>query len=259
VVGGRDVRNLVGRFGKAVALFSLFLQGCASMPAERELPATRGQFVTVLGRAGLVIGAPHGGSDDGTDRIGQELAKRAGFGLVLATGFAKIDSEGRRFSVNRPTEGVPGRPPGEEVYTEEARLVYDAYVQRVKEVARGPIRLLVELHGNARPESTGRIEIATVGVDRQQAWRLRTLFELIRDAHLRASPETPRLEILVEPIDRLHLNATGAKEIGVLRLPQQALHIELPRAARTQERGAYVEILADFLREVATLLPSMVK
>ncbi len=251
------MKKLVGRFGKAVALFSLLLQGCASIPAEREIPAARGRFVTVPGRAGLVIGAPHGGSDDGTDRISQEVAKRTGFGLVLATGFAKLDSAGRRFSVNRPTEGVPGRSPGEEVYTEDARLVYDAYVQWVNEVARGPIRLLVELHGSARAESAGRVEIATVGIDRQQAWQLRTLFELIRDAHLRAWPETPRLEVLVEPIDRLRLSATGAKQIGVLRLPQEALHIELPKAARTQGRAAYAEILAEFLREVATLLPSM--
>jgi len=166
-----------------------------------------------------VIGAPHGHSDEGTDWISRELAKRTGFGLVVATGFARLDSQGRRFSVNRPTEGVPGRPAGEEVYSEEARRVYETYAQRVREVAGGSIRLFVELHGNARPESAGRIEIATVGVDRQEAWQLRTLFELIRDARLRAWPETPRLEVLVEPLDRLHLNATGAKEIGVFRLP----------------------------------------
>ncbi len=249
----------MGRLGKVVALFSLLLQGCATIRAERESSLARGQFVALRGRPGLVIGAPHGNSDDGTDSISRELAKRTGFGLVLATGFARIDSHGRRFSVNRPTEGIPGRPRGEEVYSEEARLVYEAYVERVREVAQGPIRLLVELHGSARQESAGRIEIATVGVDRQEAWRLRTLLELIRDAHLRVWSEAPHLEVLVEPLDRLHWNATGAKQIGALRLPQQAFHIELPRTARMQGRNAYVEILAEFLREVATQLPIMGK
>lgn len=242
------------RLGKVVALFSLLFQGCATIPAEREAPLVRGQLVALPGQPGLVIGAPHGSSDDGTDRISRELAQRTGFGLVLATGFSHLDSQGRRLNVNRPTEGVPGRLPAEEIYTEEARHVYEAYAHRVNEVARGPIRLFVELHGNARQESAGRIEIATVGVDRQQAWQLRTLFELIRDAHLRARPEAPRLEILVEPLDRLHLNATRAKQIGVLRLPQQAFHIELPRVARIQGREAYVEILAEFLTEASKLL-----
>jgi len=178
----------------------------------------------------------------------------AGFGLVLATGFTRIDSQGRRFHVNRPTEGLPGRPAKEEVYSADARLVYEAYAQGVSEVARGPLQLLVELHGNARQESAGRIEIATVGVDRQQAWQLRTLFELIRDAHLRARPEIPRLEILVEPLDRLHLNASGAKQTGILRFPEHGLHIELPRPARTLGREAYVEILTEFLKNVSTLL-----
>lgn len=244
------------RVVSGVALLPLIFQGCATLSPEREIALARGQLVALPGRPGLVIGAPHGGSDDGTERMSRELAQRTGFGLVLATGFARIDSGGRRLHVNRPTEGLPGRPASEEVHTEEARLVYEAYAGRLKEVARGSLELLVELHGNARQESAGSIEIATVGVDRHQAWQLRTLFEMIRDAHLRSWPEAPRLVVLVEPLDRLHLSATRAKEIGVLRLPRRALHIELPRAARVQGREAYLEILSEFLVETTRLLQS---
>ncbi|MBI4611929.1 MAG: hypothetical protein HY726_23310 [Candidatus Rokubacteria bacterium] len=242
------------RSAEVVVLLALLVQGCAAAPAERETALARGQLVVVPGRSGLVIGAPHGSSDESTDRMSRDLAQRTGFGLVLATGFTRIDSQGRRFHVNRPTEGLPGRPAKEEVYSADARLVYEAYAQGVSEVARGPLQLLVELHGNARQESAGRIEIATVGVDRQQAWQLRTLFELIRDAHLRSWPEAPRLAVLIEPLDRLQLSATRAKEIGVLRLPRRAFHIELPRAARLQAREAYLEILSEFLSEAARLL-----
>ena len=248
-----DGRSRVRGFVRIVAFFGLLFQGCAAIPPELEIPLARGQFVSRSGKPGLVIGAPHGGSDDGTDRISRELAERTGFGLVLATGFSNIDSQRRRFHVNRPTEGVPGQPPSSEVYTEEARTVYEAYVRRVKEAAQGPIRLFVELHGNARKESAGRIEIATVGVDRQQAWQLKTLFELIRDVHLKAWPEAPQLQVLMEPLDRLHLNASATKQTGILRLPQQALHIELPRSARSAGREAYVEILAEFLKETSNL------
>ena len=244
----------MGRVVRLVALFSLVFQGCATSAPEREVPLARGEMVALPGKSGLVIGAPHGTSDAGTDSISREVARRTGFGLVLATGFAKIDSEGRRFNVNRPTLGLPGRPSSSEVQTEEARLLYESYLRRVKEVAQGPIRLLVELHGNGRQESASRIEIATVGVTREQAWQLRTLFELIRDAYLPSWPGAPRLQILVEPLDRLYFGATGAKELGVLRFPQQALHIELPQIARTGWSEAYVEILSEFLKEASALL-----
>jgi hypothetical protein len=212
-------------------------------------------MVARAGKPGLVIGAPHGTSDDQTDRMGHELAERTGFGLVVATGFSHLDAEGRRFSVNRPTEGVPGRAPSSEVCTEEARRLYETYAERVKGTAQGPVRLLVELHGNIRRESAGLIEIATVGVDRPEASRLKRLLALARDAHAAMSPGTPRLEILVEPLDQVYFGATGAKRAGILRIPERALHIELPTAARTSWREPYVAILADFLAEASALLP----
>src|SRR3989449_939421 len=105
------------------------------------------------------------------------LGRRTVFGIVIATGFAiepdTRERAGRGEQVNRPTEGAPGRPPAEEVPTDCARAVYDAYEARVREVARGPLRFLAEIHGNNHRDAAGRIEIATVGVDRELAFRLR--------------------------------------------------------------------------------------
>jgi hypothetical protein len=149
--------------------------------------------------------------------------------------------------VNRPFEGPPGRPPSEEVATEAARRVYEAYERRVREIAQGPLVFYAEIHGNSHPDAANRIEIATVGVNRAEAERLKTLCELIRDARLRADRAAPRLEILIEPADTIRYAATGAKRAGILRLPRQALHIELPKAARVESRETYTAILADFL------------
>ena len=241
------------RLLRGVAFLAILAQGCAAARIEPEVLARpAGPLAFQKGRPGLVIGAPHGRSDAGTDRISVELARRTGFGLVVAT-YADLDS-GRRLNVNRPTEGVQGASPSDEVASAEARQVYEAYVGRVKEVAQGPLHLYVELHGNGRKESAGRIEIATVGVSREEAWRLRTLLELIRDAHLGGKPEVPRLDVLVEPLDRLYYTASAVKQIGILRLPQRAIHIELPRAARTSGREAYTDVLADFLSQAAGLL-----
>jgi hypothetical protein len=236
-----------------VAFLAILAQGCAAARIEPEVLARpSGPLASQKGRPGFVIGAPHGRSDAGTDRISVELARRTGFGLVVAT-YADLDS-GRRLNVNRPTEGLQGASPSQEVATEQARQVFEAYVGRVKDVAQGPLLLYVELHGNGRNESAGRIEIATVGVSREEAWRLRTLLELVRDAHLGGKPEVPRLDVLVEPLDRLYYTASAAKQVGILRLPQWAIHIELPRAARTSGREAYTDVLADFLSQASGLL-----
>ncbi len=241
---------------RGVAILSLLAQGCATVSVERESPPGVGRLASHKGRPGLVIGAPHGTTDEYTDRISADLARRTGFGLVVATGYGDLDGRRRRLNVNRPTEGVPGGSAGEEVYTESARAVYEAYLSRVREVAQGPLDLYVEVHGNVRPESAGRIEIATVGVSREDAWRLRALLELLRDAHLGEDSNVPRLEVLVEPLDRLYWTASAVKQVGILRLPRQAIHVELPRAARTLGREVYTDVLTEFLTEASRLLLS---
>jgi hypothetical protein len=237
----------------------LLLAGCAAPAVDAAGADTAGRLQTRPGVRGLVVGAPHGSSDVRTAEIAAEIARRTGFGLVVATGFALVPERrgrpGRRYQVNRPFEGVPGRPSSEEVATPRARRVYEAYERSVLAAARGPLLFYAEIHGNNRPETARRIEIATVGVDRDEAARLRTLAQLIRDAHLAAAPAAPRLEVLVEPADPIFYTAAGAKRDGVLRLPERALHIELPQAARTDFRTLYTAILAQFLAESAALPP----
>lgn len=240
--------------GRAVAIGSFLLQGCALLPVEREPVSHPGRFSAVRGQPGVVIGAPHGSTDELTDRIAAELARRTGFGLVVATGYADMGDGGRRVNVNRPTESALGGPSAEEEYTEAARRVYEAYEGRVREVSNGPLKLYVEIHGNSRRESAGRIEVATAGVSRTDAWRLKTLFEMIRDAHLRGRPQKLRLDVWVEPLDPIYWAASAAKRIGALRIAETAIHIELPRAARIEGGEAYTEILAEFLRESSRLL-----
>jgi len=228
------------------------LYGCAADPLRLPPAPVAGHIAARPGRPGLVVAAPHASSDVDTDAMAVEIARRTGFGLVVATGFSTapdgLGPPARRYTVNRPREARPGRP-ADPVATEEARRVYEAYEARVLETAQGPLRFYAEIHGTARAECAGRLEIATVGVDRELALRLRTLAELIRDAHLRGKREVQRLDVLVEPADVVTDGAEGAKRDGILRLPQRGLHIELPRCARRDWRETYTAILADFLAQ----------
>ena len=250
-------RSLRIRRLASVVAGSVILYGCAAHRVD--VPGTTaGSHIAVRpGRAGFVVAAPHATSDVNTGDIADEIARRTGFGLVVASGFSMEEDDqpgaSRRCQVNRPLEGVPGRPASEHEASETARQVYEVYEQRVLEVSQGPLRFYAEIHGNNRAQCAGQIEIATVGVDRELALRLRALAELIRDAHLRAHDEIQALQVLIEPIDAVTYRASGAKREGILRLPERALHIELPKCARRDWREAYTAILADFLAQAVTL------
>jgi hypothetical protein len=223
-----------------VASLSLTLCGCLARPVvlESDVPRVpRGHIVVKPGRAGFVVTAPYGTTDPQTGDLAAELARRTGFGLV----------------VNRPYEEAAGRLPSEGVASDAAQQVDLAYEKRVQDAAQGHLTFYAEIHGDGRRETAGRIEVATVGVDREFAARLRSLFELIRDSHLRAHPSTPKLEITVEAADKIFYAASGARRDGMLRSPTRALHFELPRLARVDARESYLSILADFLTQAATL------
>jgi hypothetical protein len=249
-------RRSIRRLASAVAT-PLVLVGCASQRVDAPHEPGRGHIAARPGRPGFVVAAPHGSSDLRTAEIAAEVARRTGFGLVVASGFElEADTRvrpARRYQVNRPFEGTPSRPLSEDTVSDGARRVYDAYERRVRETAQGPLRFYAEIHGNDRLESSGRIEIATVGVDTEFAQRLRTLAELVRDAHLRGRGGVPRLDVAVEPADRVFYAASGAKRDGILKLPERALHIELPKAARAEHRQLYTAIVADFVAQAVSL------
>src|SRR5215470_16869780 len=90
----------------SLAVGSFVLTGCApsgTLPDLTELP---GKISGHVGRPGVVIAAPHGGSDARTGEMVVEIGRRTGFGVVVATGFSlEPDTRagsGRRYQVNRP-------------------------------------------------------------------------------------------------------------------------------------------------------------
>jgi hypothetical protein len=257
----------LARRGSVAAAASLILYGCAAhpiavpgrVPGAAMEPVPAGHVVVRAGRPGVVVAAPHGTSDPQTADIAEELSRRTGFGLVIVTGCTlEFDARGvpvRRYQVNRPLEGIPGRGPADERATPAARCVYEEYERRVIEAGGGQLVFYVEIHGNSRQDTARRIEVATVGVDRDHALQLKTLLELTRDAHLRGDGAAPALAVLVEPADKVFYAAGGAKRAGILRLPDRGLHVELPRAARREYREIYTAILGDFLSQAVMLRP----
>src|SRR5262249_6455087 len=134
----------------SLAVGSFALTGCASSGTLPDLTGLPGKLSGQVGRPGVVVAAPHGSSDARTGEMAVEIGRRTGFGVVVATGFslepAAREGSGRRYQVNRPLEGTPGRPPSEEVATERARAVYRADEPRVHDVAQGPRVFYAAVH-----------------------------------------------------------------------------------------------------------------
>jgi hypothetical protein len=224
------------------------LGGCATQravvppptadPVSRPTPVVArsrpdDQIAIRPGRVGHVLVAPVGTGDVEAGDIGDmavEIARRTGFGLVVASA-SPVPENGR------PAAGQRSK----------------VYEQRVLQASQGPLRFYAEIHGGNGTPCAGPIEIATVGVDRELALRLRALAELIRDAHLRTRGEIGRLPVLIEPVDPVTDRAVGAWRDVIPRSPERALHIELPRCARRDWREAYTAILADFLDQAVAL------
>lgn len=203
---------------------SLLVASCARHPVSFEPVPPRSDVMTRPGTPGIVVAAPHETSDSHTGEIALAIARRTGFGLVVATG--------------------SGSHPFDDRATPAGQYMYAEYERRVLEVARERLRFYVEI--NDRPKNAARIEIATVGVGPGHAIQLRTLYELTRDAHLRGRAGAPRLDVLIAPDDRRE---------GIFRMAERALHLELPRVARQDFRELYAAILAEFLLEAASLRP----
>jgi hypothetical protein len=243
--GRRARRNLLGQAPSLALGLALLLQGCAGLiQGKEELPVPGESFQVRKGRPGMVIGAPRGSLDGNTGVIAADLAHLTGFGLVVAQGPAGSDRDGRP---PRPSLAGFVAPLDRETGTAQA------YRRHVAEAAQGPLRLYVEVYGNGSHGGAGRVEITTVGLGPDDAWRLRTLFELIRDSHL-DEPSAPRLEVRVESLDLIASRAAAARQGGLLAEAPRALSIDLPQAARTTYRKVYTQVLGAFLSESVNVL-----
>lgn len=259
---GLDRRSVVGSFpallfGPCLGSLLSPLLGCAGPPAARAAatPATPstphsaeidllGKFELVPGRAGIVIGVPHGTGDTGTLEIGRTLCARLNAGGVFVTGF--WDGKTRqRINVNRPTEQVIGVEsqvlrewPSERAVAANAR-----YEALVRQAALGPLRAFYEMHSNHRPQYAGSIEVSTLGVSRGDAAQFKAAFEAARD---RLAREVPRLAIHVSPVDRVvYPNYERASSISKIGASGCAIEHPGQVVAHRAWRLAYADCLAE--------------
>jgi hypothetical protein len=236
-------------------LATLIVYGCATVTKEEALAF--GSIEVLQGQPsqrGVVLAAPHGTADCNTGVIVKNLALDLGIPAVIATRFSRKETGDRRINVNRPTEGA-GLYFNDETWTPRAAHVWQEYRRLVLESGGQRFALYIEIHCNTHPATGGMIEVATKGVSRDQAVVLKRLYYQARD---RIVPEgTPRVDLKMEPVDKVYMSAYGAKTHGAMSLAPVAIHIEIPGPVTNlaaRENAPYRRVLASFLRDAVANL-----
>jgi hypothetical protein len=209
-----------------------------------------GKIETIPGKRGqgIVIGAPHGTFDVYTAGIVRTICSRIRLAGVIATGFTPTETEdGRRINVNRPTERYIAAS-DREFETERAKLTYERFRSAVLSAAQAQLELYVDLHQNGGE----RIEVATVGVSKEEASYFKRTFYLLRDQALAATAEIAGVDLAIEPLDELDVGAWAAKTNGILTVAKRSLHFELPASvlAYPRQRSVYTSILAELIQVI---------
>ncbi|HSE85466.1 MAG TPA: hypothetical protein VLJ79_04525 [Candidatus Binatia bacterium] len=202
---------------------------------------------------GIVIGAPHGTFDQHTAELVERLSYRTGLPAVIAKGFSPTECGGWRINVNRPTERR--YPAGEiEIGSERAQMAYRIFKDAVVSASQRNLRLYIDIHQNGRREN---IEVATVGISKQEAQFIKKSYRELRDRVLRFAPGVASIELAVEPLDSIEIGAWATKAKGILGLAKKSLHFEFPlhsTLGSRNARGAYGDILALLIGEIRLVL-----
>ena len=234
--------------------FLLSITGCA---VTKDDALKLGSFEVVPGKGapqGVVVGAPHGTADTNTDEITRLVAHDLGYPAVIARGFTKKETGDRRINVNRPTEGA-GLHPSEEIGSVRAEHVYAEYSRLEVEAAGGAIKVLVEFHCTGDRLVGGVINVGTRGLSAEQATQVKRMYYKALD-EVTAGTQLRRVDLAIEPIDRVPMGSGAAKARGTPRLANRAMEIEMPISMTTLAtgNGPYRKVYARFLREAIPYL-----
>ena len=206
-----------------------------------------GAFERVPGRAGIVIGVPHGTPDTGTLQAGRILCERLGASGVFVTGFWDPRTR-QRINVNRDTEEMIGSKSEvlKQWQTPRAVAANARYTALVKEAAQGRLGAFYEIHSNHRPDKAGSVEVSTQGLFRGEAQGFKDALAAARD---RLDARIPRLAIHVSPVDRVDF-PNYAHASSIARVSAKGCAIEWPGHVFGQAawRSAYAQCLAEAIR-----------
>ncbi len=248
---GSSFSGSISRFAMTLFFIALiFFYGCGlNRPVLQERIGSLGRFEfrePAVGLEGVVVGAPHGSSDHNSDMLAMALSDRTGAGLAIAYGFRS-----KRMPVNQPiirtgATSTSRNPP-------QRGSVFREYKRILRRAAKGEVDLYIGIHKSGTA-GADRIEIATSGLTFEQAMALKAAYMGIRN-RLAVGKESPRLEMAIEPLERISWRDSGVKHHGALLIAGKGLNIRLPQSfSSNSAEQLYTEILSRWVEQVVAVL-----
>ena len=229
----------------------IFLASCSlTRPILQEQIQGLGYFEfreSASNMEGVVIGAPHGGTDRDSGKLAKAISDWTGAGLVTAYGF-----KSRRLSVSQPVVRLSPYPA---LHGSSRRAsVFDDYKRMLQKTAKGEMDLYIGVHRSKEREVADRIEVVTSGLTFEEAKALKAAYMEIRNLLLEGR-QAPHLEIAIEPLDRISWRAAGEKHHGVLLIAAKGLNLRVPgNLSPEPAEGLYTEILSRWIDRTIKLL-----
>jgi hypothetical protein len=168
-------------------------------------------------------------------------------------GFTPTECGGWRINVNRPTERLYPSG-GIEIRSRRAQNVYVNFKQAVLKASQHDLNLYIDIHQNGRRPN---IEVATVGISKQEANLIKKTYDKVRHQVLKSFSGVAPVELLIEPLDEIEIGAWPAKARGILAVAKRSLHFELPlyeALGSMKARQAYTDILTLLLQQTIPAL-----
>jgi len=235
-----------------VAVF-VALVGCSTLgpPIQTQVIDSIGHFeYRSPGKAmrGVVIGAPHGGTEPGAASMARWISARTGAGFVAAYGF-----KSKRVSVEQPVlRSYPDQPVPEDplrrgsVFAEFKKILHD--------VTDDEIDLYVGLRSRRAGETPDGIGVVASGFTFEEIRLIDRAYEEIRDRMI-ASVSVDKLPLLFAPIDQVKVGAAGIKHHGVLLIAEKGLSLRIPEKLLS---GAnlrfYRQVFSEWLKRLEYLV-----
>ncbi len=204
----------------------------------------------VDGMSGIIIGAPHGALEPISADYARWISRRTGAGLIVAYGFGA-----KRISVSQP---IVGFYPVSTAATRSrlAGSVFPAFKDLLARTAGGDLRMYLGIRFASDETDSRQIDAVTSGFTFEEIKFLTESYARIRDQVI-ADRTIAKVDLAVEPFDRVPGYLSGIKHHGVLMMAKRGLSLRLPMVlGEATASEAYREVLSLW---VTRALPAVMK
>ncbi len=198
--------------------------------------------------AGVVIGAPHGGTAPGTAALARLISDRTGAGFVTAYGFkSKQVSVEQPVVRSNPRQAVPDD-------SLKRRSVFAELKQILRDLSGGELDLYIGIRPRDTHKTAEGIEVIASGFTFEEIRLIDRAYLEIRDRQIGARA-IEKVPLLFAPVDKVSLVASGIRHHGVLMIAEKGVSLRIPEKVLS---GANLSVYGQVFSEWTKTLERLV-